>query len=232
MTATSAAKFGIMMSRVWYTADTHFGHKRVSEYRGFDSLESHDIAIAQKWKEQVSKHDTVYVLGDIAVSGHRYAIDIFNTLPGRKHLIMGNHDIIHPSHERGHSRAEWERWLSAFDTIQPFLRKKLNNIEVLLSHFPYPESGDGFSREGSRYDQYRLPDMGLPLIHGHTHGTERAHDSGYSQNWNIVKNQFHVGWDAWQRLVSQEEVIQWLNETYITVSDEDYEKLLGELDGK
>lgn len=202
------------MSKVFYTADTHFGHKIVAHYRGFDSPEHHDIFIAEQWKNQVTKHDTVYVLGDIAVSGHRYAIDIFKKLPGRKHLIMGNHDIIHPAHERGHSRAEWDRWLSAFETVQPFLRKKLNHTEVLLSHFPYPEFGDGHSREGSRFDQYRLPDLGLPLLHGHTHGKETIHDSGYTQTWSNKKNQFHVGWDAWQRLVEQEEIINWLEQEY------------------
>lgn len=214
MVATVVATIGTQMSRVFYTSDLHFGHRRVSEIRGFDTTEGHDAHIIDKWTQQVTKHDTIYVLGDIALSNYKYALDILKELPGRKHLIAGNHDILHPVHERGHSRAELNRWLETFDTIQPFLRKKLNKIELLLSHFPYPEAGDGFSREGSRYDQYRLPDMGLPLVHGHTHGTETIHDSGYSQSWRTKKNQFHVGWDAWQRLVTQEEIIEWLQQEY------------------
>lgn len=220
------------MSRVFYTSDPHFGHKRVSELRGFWTPEEHDAALIEQWNDQVTKHDTVYILGDIAVSNHRAALDILKELPGRKHLISGNHDIVHPVHERGHSRAELDRWLDTFETIQPFLRKKLNGTEVLLSHFPYPEAGDGFSREGSRFDQYRLPDMGKPLIHGHTHGKETIHDSGYTQQWTTIKNQFHVGWDAWGRLVDQEEIIEWLNSTYVTLSKEDYAQIQEALDGE
>lgn len=202
------------MSRVFYTSDQHFGHRRVSEIRGFETADEHDAHIIEKWTKQVTKHDTVYILGDIAMTRYKYALDVLRYLPGRKHLISGNHDVVHPVHERGHSRAELDRWLETFDTIQPFLRKKLSKTEVLLSHFPYPEFGDGYSREGSRFDQYRLPDMGLPLIHGHTHGKETIHDSGYTQTWTNKNNQFHVGWDAWDRLVTQEEIIAWLQQEY------------------
>lgn len=220
------------MSKVWYTSDIHFGHKKVSEIRGFSDTISHDEAIAREWERVVGKNDVVYVLGDIALGNYRYALDVFKTLPGRKHLISGNHDIIHPMHTRGHSRAEQDRWYEVFETIQPFLRKKLNKHELLLSHFPYSEWGDGEHREGSRYDQYRLPDHGLPLLHGHTHGKETFHDSGFTQDWMRIKNQCHVGWDAWGTLVSQEQVIEWLNETYIVVSPEDYDFIRKTIDNE
>lgn len=213
------------MSKVFYTSDLHFGHRKVAELRGFWTPEEHDYAIVEQWNDQVTKHDTIYVLGDIALSSHKYALDILKDLPGHKHLISGNHDIVHPMHTRGHSKAEMDRWFETFDTIQPFLRKKLNNTDVLLSHFPYPEAGDGSHREGARYEQYRFPDLGRPLIHGHTHGKETIHDSQYSSDWTTIKNQFHVGWDAWGRLVDQEEIIEWLNTTYITLSTNDYSQI-------
>lgn len=230
--ATVVARDGTTMSRVWYTSDPHFGHKKVAEIRGFWTPEEHDAALIEQWEDQVTKHDTVYVLGDIALSNYSYALDIIKELPGRKHLISGNHDIVHPMHTRGHSKAELDRWYESFDTIQPFLRKKLNNTEVLLSHFPYMEAGDGAHREGARYEQFRLPDLGRPLLHGHTHGKETIHDSQYSDDWHSIKNQFHVGWDAWGRLVSQEEIIEWLSSTYITLSTEDYTQITEALDGK
>lgn len=211
------------MSRVWYTSDPHFGHQKVAELRGFKTFEEHDAALIYTWKSQVKKNDVVYVLGDVSLSNYQYALDIIKELPGRKHLISGNHDIVHPMHTKGHSKAELDRWYEAFETIQPFLRKKLNKNEVFLSHFPYMEAGDGKYREGARYEQYRLPDLGRPLIHGHTHGKETIHDSQYSDDWRIIKNQFHVGWDAWGRLVQQEEIIEWLSDTYIVLSSEDLE---------
>ena len=216
------------MSRIWYTSDVHFGHKKVSELRGFNDTVSHDEAIIREWERVVKKNDIVYVLGDIAVGYHQYALDVLKDLPGRKHLISGNHDIVHPYHSKGHSKKEQEKWLDTFETIQPFLLRKSGGQKFLMSHFPYPEAGDGFSREGSRYDQFRLPDMGLPLLHGHTHGKETIHDSGYTQEWTRIKNQFHVGWDAWGTLVPEETILEWLNEVYIIVLAEDFALLTEE----
>ena len=185
------------MSRVWYTSDLHFGHMLVADIRGYSHPTGHDLAITEEWQRIVKKDDTVYVLGDIATSGYAYALDIIKHLPGRKHLIAGNHDPVHPMH-RQTAAAKQREWLDTFETIMPFARKRLNRIEFLLSHFPYEAWGDG-ERPGSRYNQYRLPDMGMPLIHGHTHGTEREHG-----------HQMHVGWDAWNTLVPQETIIDWL----------------------
>lgn len=188
------------MSTVFFTADLHLGHKKVSELRGFTTPEEHDAHIISVWNQRVTKRDTIYVLGDVALSNHERALDIIkNELNGTKHLIAGNHDIVHPMHKRGHSRAEQMRWLDTFDTIAPFLRKTHNHRQYLLSHFPYQSWGDGDHREGSRYNQYRIPDVGIPLIHGHTHGQERAHD-----------NMLHVGWDAWGEPVHLRHIESWL----------------------
>ena len=216
------------MSRVWYTSDLHFLHKRVSEIRGFEITEEHDQHIIDEWNRVVEKKDVVYILGDIAVNRYREALDIIKALPGRKHLIAGNHDIIHPMHEKGQGRTELDRWLDVFETVQPFSYRRLGKHKLLLSHFPYSEWGDGAHREGSRYDQFRLPDHGYPLMHGHTHGKETFHGVSFEQSWAHINNQVHVGWDAWGTLVSQETVLEWLDETYLYVSAEDYKLLTGE----
>lgn len=187
------------MSKVYYTSDLHFGHKLVSELRGFDTPEEHDYHIADTWNKIITKRDVVYVLGDLSLRGGTYALDIVESLPGRKHFISGNHDMIHPMHERGQSRKEMDKWLNVFESVQPFLRRKLAGQAVLLSHFPYASFGDG-ERGGSRYDEYRMTDVGLPLLHGHTHGKETMHD-----------NMLHVGWDAWGTFVQQDIVIDWIN---------------------
>lgn len=187
------------MSTVFFTSDIHLGHKKVSELRGFKTTEEHDAHIVSVWNSRVTKHDTVYVLGDIAVGAHNYALETIKTLNGRKHLISGNHDIVHPMHKRGHSRAEQMKWLDTFETVTPFLRKTSDHRQYLLSHFPYEEWRDGEKREGSRYNQYRLPNVGIPLLHGHTHGQERAHG-----------NMLHVGWDAWGEPVNIKHIEAWL----------------------
>lgn len=189
------------MSRIWYTADLHIGHRLVSEIRGFESPIDHDTALIDSWSSTVQPRDTVYVLGDVAVSGYGYALSVMESLPGKKHLVAGNHDPVHPMHRQSFA-PKFHEWASVFATISPFGRRRLAGREVLMSHFPYAEWGDGPQRPGSRYDQYRLPDVGTPLLHGHTHGDEREH--GHS---------LHVGMDAWEmKLVDQEQVIAWLHE--------------------
>lgn len=161
-----------------------------------------DAQICSSWHRQVADADEVYVLGDIAARGDRQALVTLAGLPGHKHLVMGNHDEIHPMNRTTFSRAAMLAWLDVFETVATFRRLKLDGEELLLCHFPYAAWGDGALRDGSRYDQYRLPDLGRPLVHGHTHGSERAH--GHS---------FHVGWDAWHELVPEETVLDWLTGT-------------------
>lgn len=195
--------------RVFYTSDLHIGHGRAADLRGFTSTRDHDAAIREAWCSTVTDRDTVYVLGDVAVSSFPHALEVIYGLPGRKHLVAGNHDPVHPMHRRTFA-GKLPAFLDVFESVTPFLRRKLDGHELLLSHFPYESWGDGPGREGSRYNQYRLPDHGLPLLHGHTHGTERGH--GHS---------LHVGVDAWGLApVPQEVVIQWLRDLASYRADE------------
>lgn len=185
------------MSRVFYTSDLHLGHEHVARLRGHNTpLGAYD-EIAEKWLQQVTKRDIVYVLGDVTLNDSNGSLEFLAGLPGRKHLVSGNHDSVHPMIRP--SRERLARWFETFETIQPFMCRKVAGIEFALSHFPYESWGDGPERPGSRYNEWRLPDRGLPLVHGHTHGPERAHG-----------RMFHVGWDAWRGLVPQEEIVDWL----------------------
>lgn len=164
-----------------------------------DPVGTHDIWLANLWDTAVAPGDQVYVLGDISINGGQHALDWIAARTGTKHLISGNHDPVHPAFRR--AVKVLPKWGEYFETIQPFLRKKLNGHDVLLSHFPYASYGDGPNRKPeTRFEQYRLPELGLPLLHGHTHGQERDHDK-----------MLHVGIDAWQDLVPQSVVIEWLD---------------------
>ena len=168
----------------WFTSDLHFGHLKVSEIRGFGTPMQHDFALIKNWERVVRKNDQVWVLGDLAVSSPTRALEIVAALPGRKHLISGNHDACHPMHRNSHKYLR--RYLEAFDSVQPFARRRIEGREVLLSHFPYDRD-----RHDVRYTQYRLRNEGKWLLHGHTHGSERL---------SLVPEtarEIHVGVDAW-----------------------------------
>lgn len=169
------------MSIVWFTADPHLGgHRLVAEKRGFDCPEQHDAAIADRWRAVVRPGDQVWVLGDIAVNNPAVALMILAGLPGRKHLILGNHDTPHSMHRSSHNHQA--AYLAVFDSVQLAARRRIGGQDVLLSHFPYTAD-----REETRYPQWRLPDLGAWLLHGHTHLPEVR----------TGPREIHVGVDAW-----------------------------------
>jgi calcineurin-like phosphoesterase family protein len=113
------------------------------------------------------------------------------------HLILGNHDPGHPMHRSAHRNQAV--YLNEFQSAQAFARRRINKDgtrhEVMLSHFPY--QGD---HGEDRYPQYRLVDLGKPIIHGHTHSTEKV---SFTRHNTL---QVHVGVDAWRRPVRLEEI--------------------------
>lgn len=170
------------MPGIWYTSDPHLHHRLVAGIRGFGTVDEHDSEIIRRWNKAVDPDDTVWVLGDIGMGNEEAYLGLASCLNGTKHLISGNHDAVWPGHRDAHKKLDL--WLAVFATIQPFARRRINGIEVLLSHFPYQGSGDHTPDE--RFSQYRLPDTGRWLLHGHTHQPER-----------IRGREIHVGLDAW-----------------------------------
>jgi calcineurin-like phosphoesterase family protein len=168
---------------VFYSADTHFSHALVAGLRGFASQEEHDQAVVDNWNAVVKPSDLVWHLGDVGLGRELGVINAATHLNGVKHLIAGNHDRCWPGHRDARKRQR--AWLEAFESVQAFAKTRIDGRTVLLSHLPYQDAGDHTAEE--RYPQFRLPDLGEWLIHGHTHSGERL-DGPRS---------VHVGLDAW-----------------------------------
>lgn len=186
-----------VVSEVWFTSDPHIGHRLVAAHRGFgdgptqvlpEDADEHDAYLAKEWDKRVKPDDHVWVLGDMSAGGtaaQGYALSWLVNRPGTKHLIAGNHDGCHPMHRNAH---KWlPVYLTAFETVQVYARRKINGHNVMLSHMPY----DGDHYDADRFTQYRLPDEGLPLLHGHTHST------GVVTRSAAGSLQISVGLDAW-----------------------------------
>ena len=192
----------------FFTSDTHFGHPLVASLRGFGTsredadTDAHDQAVIDAWTRTVRPDDIVWVLGDLVGQNQRYqhALDILAALPGRKRLIYGNHDVGSSMRTKAHRYQA--AYLAVFETAQDFATINVprggtqeqgvsSNSKALLSHYPYLGTGDDHT-EVARYAQYRLPDHGTLLIHGHTHDPDqRVHFS------DAGTTQVHVGLDAW-----------------------------------
>lgn len=169
---------------IFLTSDTHFGHEKVAKLRGFDTVAEHDIYLGVAWMATVAEDDTVWHLGDVAMGGWRNSLPLLRELPGKKHLVLGNHDRAHPLNSNGYKYTD--EYLTVFDSVQTAAAIRFMGETWLLSHLPY----DGDHTEDERFTQWRLRDEGTPLFHGHTHGPETVN---YSQAGTL---QVHVGVDS------------------------------------
>lgn len=82
-------------SRVFFTADTHFGHANIIKYchRPFATVEEMDDSLVRNWNAVVPPDATVFHLGDFALDSKERWKELFGRLYGEeKYLIIGNHD--------------------------------------------------------------------------------------------------------------------------------------------
>ena len=85
----------------YFSADQHFGHDKIIELckRPFKNVTEMDNTIIRNHNSIVTDDDDVYYLGDFSLktSQHRGVLENYvRRLNGRKHLILGNHDIKNP----------------------------------------------------------------------------------------------------------------------------------------
>lgn len=180
-----------------FTADTQIFHDLTSSLRGFATNDEHHDHVEQEWNAHVDPRDTVIVVGDSHMSSLEEAMAFYNRLPGKKVLLKGNHDKNHPMYRNAFNMEAAYR--QAFAECMESMRVKFAGIDFLVNHFPY--NGDTEGRESDRYVQWRLRDLGTPIIHGHVHSADKVTYSA------LGTAQLHVGWDAWHRPVTIEEIV-------------------------
>jgi calcineurin-like phosphoesterase family protein len=96
------------MSNIWFTSDTHFGHKNIvrgcSDWadkekacRPFNTVEEHDLFLLEQLNKHVRANDVLYHLGDFGL-GFAWR-ERFPEMRARIncqtiHLLLGNHDHV------------------------------------------------------------------------------------------------------------------------------------------
>ena len=152
------------MAEIFFTADTHFFHKRILEFcpntrSGKDAEEMTELLI-HNWNNQVSDKDTVYMLGDVSWGTSQQTDGVLERLKGNKYLVLGNHD-------RGISKSGMAK--RHFLHAAEYMEHKIDGVDVIMFHFPVLEWNK------MHYGSFHL--------YGHVHGKDmmipgRAMDVG------------------------------------------------------
>lgn len=119
------------MKNIWVISDTHFNHAAILTFkdyvskpvRAFDTVDQMNECIMDNWADTVGPKDTIYHLGDVLFGDNKvdWLEANFSKLPGKKHLILGNHD--NPKY-----------LLPFFKSIS--LWSNLSDYNVVFSHAP------------------------------------------------------------------------------------------------
>jgi calcineurin-like phosphoesterase family protein len=139
--------------RVLFWSDLHFFHNNIIRYceRPFDSVEQMNSAMLKNYYHAIKDDDLVIFGGDVAFSDVDKTKALLQALPGKKVLVLGNHDFD--------TNKMTYRNYHAFDMVTmafsyPLVTSAGKICNVLVSHYPI--------------DDKLLPDNTIN-VHGHIH---------------------------------------------------------------
>lgn len=127
------------------TSDPHLGHYGIIEKvrTEFRNIRHHDSLIIRNNNSIVSPDDDLWIVGDFSLytKSHRGTLENYlRKMNGRKHLVMGNHDV---------PDARWWHDVGFFSIHYPYFELE----EFVLAHDP----------------SLSCVDRTRPFICGHTH---------------------------------------------------------------
>lgn len=117
--------------------------------------------LIKRHNEVVAPDDTVFSLGDFALSSHSHIVSILSRLHGHYHMLRGNHDKWMRGFKKGHERIEW---------IKDYYEMRREGL--VLSHYPLG------SWNGMRHNAI--------MLHGHCHGNYRYSYPNSSTHGKII----------------------------------------------
>lgn len=139
-------------------ADLHLDHPKAAKARGFDTLKEYQEKVQDAWNDTVTPRTTVILVGDSAL--YYDGLAMIKKLPGKKILILGNHDI--------------ERDNDIRDVLEVYDR-----VEGLWKH----RKGLWFGHAPLHPSQLR----GRRQVHGHTHETIIQDERYINVCWDHLK---------------------------------------------
>lgn len=167
---------------IYFTSDWHFFHDRILEFYpkrkelfGTDMKNVTEKMIL-KWNNRITKHDTVYILGDLAFGTIEEKRKLFQRLNGNKILVLGNHDSIPDSCRCFFNHITQIKNMKFKKSVFPSLPK---DTEVIMCHFPMYK--------------WEHCNKGSIMLHGHCHGKIDTDNTTLAENKGI---RLDVGLDS------------------------------------
>ncbi|VVT22653.1 putative phosphoesterase or phosphohydrolase [Roseovarius sp. EC-HK134] len=151
----------------FYTADPHFFHSNILKFckRPFGSVGEMNRKILHNYQSTVSDDDDLWILGDVAVVHVDAAPELsamLASIPGRKHLITGNHDKA------------WIKSLPVWTSVHGIVEIKDSGHRITLCHYPM------ITFAGARHGAVQL----FGHVHGNWYGSRNSVNVGVDC-WNF-----------------------------------------------
>ena len=186
---------GVRNAKTYFISDTHFNHKNIIKYcnRPFRDVEEMNRALIENWNNTVTDFDTVFHLGDVALTNESSMKELIPKLKGKKILIRGNHD-----------KKSEEFFRKVGFGFVPENPLKLSSKRLILSHKPLKDT--------------EIPD-GYVNVHGHIHNNSlhkanlTTNEIEYPEDLYSEKLHINVSADAIGfKPISLEEVLKKIEE--------------------
>ena len=141
--------------KVCFWSDLHLGHENIIKYgqRPFGGVFHMDSSLLANAQAVVPDDAWLLFVGDLAMWKERSAVqDWMNQCPGRKLLVLGNHDVR--GRERPIDLNEWQSL--GFEAVADvaWLPPTATSPELWVTHYPMPAA---------------IVPKGVLNVHGHTH---------------------------------------------------------------
>ena len=141
----------------YYISDLHLFHRNVTmagwnyDNRPFANVAEMGERIREKWNRKVTRADTVYIVGDVAMrASAETCIEYVSGLKGHKILVRGNHDDLR---DPGYRQLFEE--ICDYKEVSDGFRGQ--NVKLVLCHYPIL--------------MWKHQHRGTILLYGHVHNS-------------------------------------------------------------
>ncbi len=145
----------------YFIADCHFFHANIIRLNPLKRKPGFEERVLSNLRSSLKEGDRLFVLGDFTWRLPEDFLDLWNSIPGKKYLIMGNHDYWFKEEELS----------PFFDQIFPFTHTlEVDGKRLLLCHFPSKDLRTYRYLELQKMvtEEFKEGNYSL-LLHGHVH---------------------------------------------------------------